>query len=127
MRVHFLFLQERRILQPSSKEEKMKFVIALFLALALIGYAAAAVNVPWAHPRTSMQEYKLGEEMDYDLGYDEPGQEQDYQGNTGFGQMQQIIQREMGEPTLSNGTCTTLANTNTSLSHTLRGRGVLKL
>ena len=86
----------------------MKFAIALFSALALIGCAAAAVNVPWAPPRASMQENELGEEMDYDLGYDEPGQEQDYQSDQGFGQMQPFIQREMGEPIL---TCTTLANT----------------
>ena len=84
----------------------MKFAIALFSALALIGYAAAAVNVPWQRgPLSSVQDYGLGEEMDYDLGYDEPGQEQDYQSDQGFGQMQPFIQREIGEPIL---TCTTL-------------------
>ena len=76
----------------------MKCAIALFLALALIGYAAAAVNVPWQQgPLASVQDYGLGEEMDYNLGIDEPGQEQDYQSDQGL--MQQFIQGEIGEPT----------------------------
>jgi len=88
----------------------MKSAIALFSALALIGYAAAAVNAPWAPPGASMQEYERGEEMDYDPEYDEPGQEQDYQNDQGFGQMQQFIQRETGEPRhFLNGTCETLS------------------
>ena len=76
----------------------MKSAIALFLALALIDYAAAAVKVPWQpSPESFIQEYEVGEDMDY--AHDEPGQEQDFRSDQHFGEMQQDTLREMGQST----------------------------
>lgn len=89
----------------------MKFAITLLSALVLMGCASAAENVPWQRPPYISNQAALeqfGQEMDYYPAYDEPGEEQDIERSQGFGNMQQFIQSETGEPTFSNGTCTTV-------------------